>query len=377
MRDNGKINQKRGLLGDAIAIFGLYSLSVARPLFEVLAPNAEFFVFKRASRLEIFIFIFALSFIIPALLVLIRFLLSKISEKAGNIFQSIVIAILTFAFVVPGLNSHHFITNTWMFVLLILFSGLLGLGYFRLNWLRLFYVYLAPAIVVVPLLFLFSPRIHRILFESLPDIPSVKVQSETPLVFVIFDEFPLISLLDQNREIDPRYPTFLRMSKEWNWYRGASTVAELTESAVPGILTGRYPGPGRLPVIMDYPQNLFTLLKNSHHLETFESISWLNPGHILVNEDEGYRSRWRSLFSDLWIVYLHIVLPEKYWFNLPPVQLSWGNFAAHSGKKRTNRSSYTQDPMMLLKDFLDVVQRSNKPPVYFLHVMLPHCPWHL
>jgi len=377
MIDRDKVDYKKTLLGDAIAIFGLYSLSVARPLFELLAPNAEFFVFKRASRLEIFIFIFALSFIIPAFLVLIRYLLGRISEKAANLFQGILIAVLTLAFVLPGLNRHHFVTNGSMMIMLIVCCALLGVGYFLFNWLRLFYIYLAPAILVVPLFFLFSPRIHRILFSSIPEIPSVKVQSDTPLVFVIFDEFPLISLLDQNREIDPRYPNFLRMSKEWNWYRGTSTVAELTESAVPGILTGRYPEQGRLPVIMDYPKNLFTLLKNSHRLETFESISWMNPGHILVNEGESYRSRWRSLLSDLWIVYLHIVVPERYWFNLPPVAQSWGDFAANAAKGRANRASYAQDRVMLLKNFLDVVQPSDQPVVYFLHVMLPHCPWHL
>ena len=376
MTDRGKVDHEKRLIGDAVAIFALYSLSVARPLFEVLAPNAEFFVFKRASRLEIFIFIFALSFIIPALLVFIRLVLSKISEKAGNFFQGIVIAVLTLAFILPGLNRHHFITNNGILVMLILCCGLLGIGYFLFNWLRLFYVYLAPAILVVPLIFVLSPRIYRILFQTMPAIPSVKIQSKTPLVFVIFDEFPLISLLDQNREIDPRYPNFLRMSKEWNWYRGTSTVAELTENAVPGILTGCYPEQGRLPVIMDYPKNLFTLLKNSHRVEALETISWLNP-IIIVNENEGSRSRWLSLVSDLKIVYLHIILPEKYWTNLPPVAQSWGDFAANAAKGRQNRRSYSQDPVMLLKNFLDVIQPSNKPVVYFLHVMLPHSPWHL
>ncbi|MCI0615885.1 hypothetical protein L0244_23110, partial [bacterium] len=130
MTERDKVDQKKKLLGDSVATFGLYSLSVARPLFEVLAPNAEFFVFKRASRLEIFIFIFALSFIIPALLVLIRFLLSKISEKGANLFQGMVIAVLTLAFVFPGLNRHQLITNNGMLMMLILFCGLLGLGYF-------------------------------------------------------------------------------------------------------------------------------------------------------------------------------------------------------------------------------------------------------
>jgi hypothetical protein len=370
-------DRKKKLLWDTLAIFGLYNLSVARPLFELLAPNAEFFVFKRASRLEICFFIFALSFVIPAILVFIRFLLSKISEKAGNFFQGFIIAILTLAFILPGLNRHHFITNNSIMILLIVCCALLGIGYFLFNWLRLFYVYLAPAILIVPLLFLFSPRIYRILFETSTEIPAVKIQSQTSLVFIIFDEFPLISLLNENREIDDRYPNFLRLSKEWNWYRGASTVAELTESAIPGILTGSYPKKDALPVLMDYPKNLFTLLNNSHKLEAFEALSWLNPGNILANEAEGYRGRWRALVSDLWIVYLHIILPEKYLSDLPPVAQSWGNFAANAVQVAQNQRSYTRDRVSLLNDFFDIVQPSKTPVVYFLHVRLPHSPWHL
>jgi hypothetical protein len=369
--------QKKNLLWDALAIFGLYNLCVARPLFELLAPNAEFFVFKRASRLEIFIFIVALSFLIPTFLVLIRFLISKISTNAGNLFQGLIIAILTLAFILPGLNRHHLILDNGMFFMLIICCALLGVGYILLNWLRLFYVYLAPAILVVPLLFVFSPRIYRILFHTTTEIPSVKIQSKTPLVFIIFDEFPLISLLDQNREIDKRYPTFLRLSKEWNWYRRATTVGELTESAVPGILTGCYPKKDALPVLRDYPENLFTLLKNSHKLEVFETLSLLNPGNILANEGEGYSARWRSLVSDLWIVYLQIVLPERYLSNLPPVAQSWGDFSANAARVIKNQRSYSQDRVMLLKSFFNAAKPSKEPVVYFLHVMLPHSPWHL
>src|SRR5262245_40280255 len=118
--------QKKKLLWDAIAIFGLYNLCVARPLFELLAPNAEFFVFKCASKLEICFFIFALSFVIPAILVLIRFLLSKISDKAGDLFQGIIIAALTLSFILPGLNRHRFITNNSIMLMLIVCCALLG-----------------------------------------------------------------------------------------------------------------------------------------------------------------------------------------------------------------------------------------------------------
>src|SRR6185436_15903520 len=131
-----------------------------------------------------------------------------------------------------------------------------------------------------------------------------------------------------------------------------------------------YPEKGLLPVIMDYPKNLFTLLKSSHRVEALETISWMNPGHILANQDEGYRNRWSSLVSDLWIVFLHIVLPEKYLSRLPTVAHSWGDFTANAAKGVANRRSYTQDRMMLLKNFLDLVQPANTPVVYFLHVML-------
>jgi hypothetical protein len=378
MIDRNKIDQKKGRLGDAIAIFGLYSLSVARPLLELLAPNAEFFVFKRASRLEILVFVFTLCFIIPALLVLIRFLLSKISEKAANIFQGIVIAILTLAFILPGLNKHHFITGTGILIMLVICCALLGVGYFLFNWLRLFYIYLAPAILIVPLIFIISPRIHRILFAKSVEIQSVKIESKTPLIFIVFDEFPTISLMDEHREIDAvRYPNFSKMSKEWNWYRGTSSVAERTEGAVPAILSGCYPEKGSLPTLNDYPQNLFTLLRNSHHMEIFESVTWLNPETTQTAESESNHAGWNSYVSDLWLVYLHIILPEKFLFNLPPVAQAWGDFEVNSPKGVQQRESYKKNPEIVADQFLRLIKPSQKPVLYFLHVILPHSPWHL
>jgi hypothetical protein len=378
MIDRKKVDHKKKLFGEAIAIFALYSLSVARPLFELLAPNAEFFVFKRASRLEICIFIFALSFIIPAFLVLIRFVLEKISKKAANLFQGIVIAALTLAFILPGLNREHFITNNSIMIMLIVCCVLLGVGYFLFSWLRLFYLYLAPAIIIVPLIFLFSPRIQRMLFTKSAEIHSVKIQSKTPLIFIVFDEFPTISLMDEHRQIDAvRYPNFALMSKEWNWYRETSSVAERTEGAVPAILSGSYPEKGSLPTLNDYPQNLFTLLKSSHQLEIFESVTWLNPETSQTNKVGENHAGWKSYFSDLWLVYLHIILPEKFLFNLPPVAQAWGDFEVNSPKGVEQRESFKKNPEIVADEFLKLIKPSDKPVLYFLHVILPHSPWHL
>ncbi len=377
-KEGDKVDRSKNFLWDAVAVFGLFSLSVARPLFELLARNVEFFVFKRANRLEIIIFILALSFLVPSILVLIRFLLSKISETPGNLFQGIILASLTLAFILPGLNRHNWVTNNALIAMLILSCALIGLGYFLFNWLRLFYIYLAPAILIVPLLFLVSPGIYRILFSKPHEIPSVKIHSETPLVFVIFDEFPIISLMDENRQIDEvRYPNFAKLAKEWTWYRSTNSVAERTAESLAGILTGLHPEKGRLPVLMDYPKNLFSLLEKSHRLEVFESLTWMSPEGIVSSEGQELVARWQSLISDLWLVYLHIILPERYLQNLPPVAQSWGDFAANAAKGAADRRSYAMEPTILLNKFLSAIQPSEKPALYFLHVMLPHVPWHL
>jgi hypothetical protein len=41
------------------------------------------------------------------------------------------------------------------------------------------------------------------------------------------------------------------------------------------------------------------------------------------------------------------------------------------------RNTYKKHPQALADEFLKVIQRSEKPPLYFLHVILPHAPWHL
>ena len=82
-----------------------------------------------------------------------------------------------------------------------------------------------------------------------------------PVVIAIFDQLPLISLLDADGRIDPAlYPHFAALTSESTWFRNASAVAEYTSFALPAILTGNYPELGRLPVAADYPENLFTLL---------------------------------------------------------------------------------------------------------------------
>jgi len=73
--------------------------------------------------------------------------------------------------------------------------------------------------------------------------------THTPVVMVIFDELPLVSLLDGEGIIDPdRYPNFSSLADDAIWFRNATTVSGQTTKSIPAILSGLRPKDGLLPI---------------------------------------------------------------------------------------------------------------------------------
>jgi hypothetical protein len=100
------------------------------------------------------------------------------------------------------------------------------------------------------------------------------------VVLVIFDEFPLTSLLNAGNEIDPvRYPNFAALARGATWFRNATSIHDRTTKAVPAILTGYIPRSGQLPLASDHPNNLFTLLgRRGYRLNVSEEATRMCPG---------------------------------------------------------------------------------------------------
>jgi hypothetical protein len=367
---------KSTFLIESFTIFGLFNLAVARPLFEILARYAEFFVFKRISRFELIAFTFAISILLPFILVLIRFLILKISPTVSRLFFWVLITIFILALVLPGFNRQNLLASDLMMASLVVVCGITSFGYFRFHWMRSFFLFLAPAALIVPSLFIASPKIWQLMFAKPIEIPDISVRSQTPVIVVVFDEFPLLSLLDENHNIDAlRYPNFARLSREWNWYRGASTVAERTTESLSAILTGTYPQGGRMPITIHYPKNLFTLFAKSYDLNVFETVTWMDPGAIAFGKNE--TELWKSLFSDLSLVYLHIILPRRYASNLQPINQSWGDFASNADTGRSDRRLNSKNPDVHLLKFLNSIQPAKRPGLHFIHAKAPHAPWFL
>ena len=119
-------------------------------------------------------------------------------------------------------------------------AGLIGIAgvaaYLRFNPVRQFFTFASIGVLVIPATFLLNSNISKIVF---PDVkskgPEVEITSTTPVVMVIFDELPLTSLMDENRQIDPeRYPNFASLAGDAHWFRNATTVADTTLRSRPG-----------------------------------------------------------------------------------------------------------------------------------------------
>src|SRR5215207_5521971 len=155
-------------------------------------------------------------------------------------------------------------------------AGLIGgVLYAGLPWPRLWLRFLTPAPLAFALLFLLvSPTSALVLparAPSAPEPPAAASSDRPPVVVLLFDEFPLSSLLDAKGRIDRRvYPGFAALADQSTWYRNATGVAGFTPWALPAMLTGRYPDGARAPSYTEYPDNLFTLFGQQYDVTAYD-----------------------------------------------------------------------------------------------------------
>jgi hypothetical protein len=215
--------------------------------------------------------------------------------------------------------------------------------------------------------------------------------SNTPIVFVTFDEFPLGVLLDANGQLDTaRYPGFARLASLSTWYPKADTVAAWTHLAVPAMLTGQLVS-DPVPVAATHPRSLFTLFDRSHHLEVSEAITRLCPESACKRRAPDSA----ELTHDTEVVYLHSLLPDglaEDW--LPAIGERWSGFSddplanvTNEGKDVTfeefNRAEFfaavsqRDEQPARFQSFLSSIKRGgDRPGLWFEHSMLPHLPYH-
>jgi hypothetical protein len=151
---------------------------------------------------------------------------------------------------------------------------------------------------------------------------------QTPVVVVVFDELPLVSLLGKGGRIDAaRYPNFARLARGSTWYSNATTVSDSTKTAIPSILDGRVPDTDLPATTGGHPRNLFTL---AHR--------------------RGYRLK---------------------------VQEEATSLCPYRGCRRRHGARYflSHDRIGRMRSWIASIQTANPGTLYYKHALLPHVPW--
>ena len=367
-------------LVEFLHLAGLWNIAIAQPVFDILARSPEFFVAHDARAVNIWAFVILISFAMPLALWgtlrgVSRFAaaagsFSMVSSYGGLLLLIALYAVKQFGGASPGI--------AFMVAGVCAVAG--AVSYVRYAPVRLFVTLLAPAVVLVPAAFLLQPPVSRLLDTgSREPVSTVDLETTPPIVMVVFDELPLASLLDSEGQIDAgRFPNFDALRQDATWFRNASTVAELTIAALPAILTGTSPVNGRLPVAVEYPGNLFTLLAPHYRMHVAEPLTRLCPDDLCARDRLDPVTWLAPVLPDVAVVYLHTILPDDLTEGLPLVTQNWRDFFSSDDWRARLASGQAGDRPESVATFIEQIEAepaSARPTFHFLHVLLPHEPW--
>ena len=371
------------------AITGLSSLAFAQPLYDLLRRAPEFFAIRDLSMGDVLALV-ALLALGPALLFTAPAAIARLVRPGWTRIglASAVAALLG----VIALQALRDLPAVPAVALAAAAAAAAGWAYLSFRGARAFALLLSAAAVLVPSLLLLDGDVRLSATRPIRsvDIDQVDTGARAPIVMVVFDEWSLTSILDAEGSIDrERLPNLARLAGTATWYPNATAASDVSELAVPAMLSGSRAKQGRLPTASEYPVNLFTLLAASHEIHALEPISSLCPADLnrLAAPRPSFRERFGLLVSDLAMVWLNRTLPVAWTSGLPSVTQTWSGFGQDGPQaaappptdEPVPRALFhlrTTDRAAEFRGFVDAVgPPRSRPGFYFLHSMLPHVPW--
>jgi hypothetical protein len=370
----------------AAQLLAASGFALAQPLFDLLGKNAEFFAARGSTPGDILFFALVVTFVPALALFAVELVAGAVSRAGASFLHHVFLLGLAALFGVQALKRSGVDGTTTLIAGAVLTGAAIALAAWRLPPVSSFLTVLAAAPLVFLALFLFNTPVERLVFPNAEArAAAAYVRHPTPVVFLLFDEFPTISLEDAHGNIDAgRFPNFARLARGSIWFRNMTTVSSTTTVAVPALLTGQQPNRGSLPIFQDHPNNLFTLLGSRYRLHVIETETSLCPKRLCKRKQPSAAKRLSSLYSDARTVYLHLIAPPALETRLAPIDESWENFGADTGGELEAR---VKPPKVNLRTFyIGRLQDFNRflrdlrppgavPALDYLHVLFPHGPW--
>jgi len=325
----------------AAHLAALWALAFVQPMLDLLGQNPDFFVARGNSSGQIILYALVLTFAVPLICLGIEALVRLFSRDAQWYLHLALMGLFGACFILQLIKGHL----EWPAGVLIAISVILAAAgvvlYARWRFPQAFMDVLSIAPIVILIIFFgFSSTSRLVLPREQPDPVDVTIANPVPVVMVVFDEFPVGSLMTPDDRIDgSRYPAFADLAGHSTWYRNTSAAGAYTPLAVPAIFSGQQPNQDDLPIASDYPHSIFTLLGKSYKLRVMEAATRICPDTLCPEEDNSSEDDSTSdLFSDLWVVSRYLLLPDSMTRNLPDVSNSFAGFT-ESDEVDTNAES--------------------------------------
>ncbi|MCX7619717.1 MAG: sulfatase-like hydrolase/transferase [Acidimicrobiales bacterium] len=263
-----------------LELFALCALAFAQPLLEIYGKAGNVFVNSELGGFGVVGFALVLVFVPPILLWLGSIPFRVFSPQVELVVHRVLLGLLVVLFVTQFVNTKSVPTVAWAVGLVA--GGLFLWSVFRFPAVQAWVRYLAIAPPLFLALFVFASDATPIIFQGTgaPKL-DVTIASPAPVVFLLFDELPLVSLLDGSGQIDSvMFPNFAELAKETTWFRNTVTVATYTTQAVPSLLSGTVQTSGSPPIYANYPKNLFTMLGGRMQMNVVENVTHLCPDDL-------------------------------------------------------------------------------------------------
>jgi len=374
----------RELLIGGAHLAALWAFAFVQPLLDLLGKNPDFFVARSNTAGDIIIFSVAFTLLPPLALLVLEALVAIASRAAYRALHLTLVTLIAAVFFVQ-VEKRIFTSPTALILLLALgFGALVAYGLVRTRFVRSLLDVLAVAPIVFLAIFLFFSDTSKLILPQ-PDAGAlgVRVPASTPVVMVIFDEFPTATLLTRDgKAIDAkRFPHFATLARRSTWYRNNTTVADFTGRAVPAIMTGNNPSGSTLPIASDQPNSIFSLLGGAYRLHVKEAVTSVCP-EDLCGEVQRPRQKTRltDLVNDLKYVEGRIILPPSLANGLPNVSTTFGNFGNNGGDEgdkgagRFAQDLFTPPSPGEFEHFIDTIPATDRS-LSLIHMELPHEPW--
>lgn len=347
----------------AFEVLGLTGLVVTQPVLAVFQRSADVFVLRRAGAFEIVVFALIVALAPAAALWAMGALAGFAGARVRKAVHALTLGGLSAILAVEVAKDLTDLGRTGLLLAAGLAGAAVAVAVWRWTPARLLPRYVAAAVPLYLGLFLFASPVAPLVTTTPAAAADVVVDDPAPVVMVVLDELPTASLLDDDGAIDAgRFPGLASLAADATWYRNHSTVAPLTPSAVPAILTGELPeGEGVVPVAAAHPQSIFTLLAGTYDVHAAETLTRVCPSSICGSvAPASSRTVVRSLVDNATDVWREVASPSAY----GPVEFTVSDQWFDSGA--ATRLGELEDGL---------APSGDRPRFDFLHVLLPHQPW--